>query len=155
MSWLAAGAVAGVVGYGAFVFSGHGYLKWEQYDEAKLAQHLREGRTVMIDFTADWCLTCQLNKAVAIDTRRVAQLAEKNGVVVMLADKTNPSPHIDTKLEELNSDSIPLLAIYPGSNPSEPIVLRDVLLEGQVVSALEKAGPSKKKASEIKTAMRR
>lgn len=154
MSWLAAGAVAGVVGYGAFVFSGHSYLKWEPYDEAKLAQHLREGRTVMIDFTADWCATCQVNKAIAIDTRRVAQLAEKNGVVAMLADKTNPSPHIDTKLEELNSDSIPLLAIYPGNNPNEPIVLRDLLLEGHVVSALEKAGPSKTKPAEIKTAMR-
>ncbi len=154
MSWLAAGAVAGVVGYGAFVATGHNYLKWEPYDEAKLAQYLREGRTVMVDFTADWCLTCQVNKAVAIDTRRISELAQQNGVIAMLADKTNPAPDIERKLAELNSNSIPLLAIFPGSRPNEPIVLRDLLVEGQVVTALEKAGPSREQAEKMTTAIR-
>ena len=55
---------------------------------------------------------------------------------------------IRRKLNELNSNSIPVLAIYPGGRPSEVIVLRDLLVESQVVKELERAGPSARLAPE-------
>jgi thiol:disulfide interchange protein len=152
---LAAAAVAGVVGYGGFVYlDGHGGLGWEPYSEAKLTEHLRSGKTVMIDFTADWCLTCQWNLKTAINTDRVKSFASQQGIVAMIADKTEANAEIDRKLEQLDSRSIPVLAIYPAGKPDQPIILRDLLTESQVIAALEKAGPSQKSSEDRTTAMR-
>jgi thiol:disulfide interchange protein len=81
-----------------------------------------------------------LNLASAIETEKVSTLIKQNKVVPLLADWTDPNDEIKRKLAELRSASIPLLAIYPPN--SEPIVLRDSLLESTVVKALEQAGPS-------------
>jgi thiol:disulfide interchange protein len=117
------------------------HLPWENYNEAQLAEYRREGKTVMVEFTARWCLTCQANMRFAIDRKEVAEVCKKNNVITMLADKSEKSPAIDKKLEELGSISIPLLAIYPPD--TEPIVLRDTITQGQLIDALEEAGPSR------------
>lgn len=138
---LATVAVGALVSFGVF-----GPIKsdlpWEPYDEVRLAQLRRQGKTVMIDFTANWCLNCQINTRVAIEKKDVAQLVKQNEVVPMLADWTEPSDEIRRKLEELQSNSIPLMVIYPPDPNAEPIVLRDLLSESQVLKALEQAGPS-------------
>jgi hypothetical protein len=63
-----------------------------------------------------------------------------------LADWSDHNDTIKQKLAELNSNSIPVLAIYPAGKPGEVIVLRDALLERQVIAALEMAGPSQPEA---------
>jgi thiol:disulfide interchange protein len=77
----------------------------------------------------------------------VKDAVEKNGVVPMLADWSDYNDTIKAKLVELQSNSIPLLAIYPAGKPGEVIVLRDLLAESQVLAALEKAGPSQGQAA--------
>ena len=132
-------AVGAIISFSVFGPIKH-LLPWEAYNEAQLAEYRREGRTVMVEFTARWCLTCQANMRYAIDREKVRDLCLKNHVITMLADKSEPSPAIDKKLQELGSNSIPLLAIYPPD--AEPIVLRDLLKESQIIAALEEAGPS-------------
>ena len=83
----------------------------------------------MVDFTADWCLTCQANFRSAINTQRVKEVVEKNGIAPVLADWTDNNDTIKQKLAELNSNSIPLLAIYPADKPGEVIILRDALTQ--------------------------
>jgi thiol:disulfide interchange protein len=144
-AWAGGVAAATVVGLFAFMFLGpvKELLDWQPYSPEALAKLQSEGKTVMIDFTAQWCPTCKWNLKTAINTPRVKELVEKNQVVPVLADWTDKGPTIEAKLEELNSRSIPLMAIYPAGKPGEVIVLRDLLLESQVIDALEKAGPSK------------
>ena len=60
----------------------------------------------------------------------------------MYADWSDYSDEIKVKLEELNSRSIPLLVIYPGSQPDQPIILRDIVTQSQVIDALRAAGAS-------------
>src|SRR6185503_17493014 len=91
--------------------------------------------------------TCQLNTYYAIETPKVKELLEKNGVVPMLADWTEYSPEIKAKLQELDSASIPFLAIFPAGRPAEVIRLRDTISESQLLAALEQAGPSKAAAA--------
>ena len=74
-------------------------------------------------------------------------VVEKNGIVPVLADWTDHNDTIKQKLAELNSNSIPLLAIYPANQPGEVIVLPDAITTKQLLAALEKAGPSKDKVS--------
>ena len=117
-------------------------VAWEPYDEARLQQLQREGRTVLVDFTAKWCVNCIVNYNVALNTEQTGRLVRELGAVAMLADWTDHNEEIRAKLQELQSNSIPVLAIFPGGDPDNPIVLRDLVTQGEVLTALRQAGPS-------------
>ncbi len=157
--WVQGATLAAVISWLGFFWLGphDSLIKWEKpFSPARLAELRREGATVMVDFSADWCLTCKANLQFAIETNRVKEALDKNRVVPVLADWTDGSEEIREVLEGLGSRSIPVLAIYPGSKPGEPlrepIVLRDLLTESQVVAALEQAGPSCCPPPEIRAA---
>ncbi len=144
-AWGAGALVVAVIGVAAFRFliPGESLLNWEPFSPARLEQLTHEGRTVMLEFTADWCPNCKYNLLVAIDTQKVKDKVATNDVVAMKADWTIDSPEIKSMLNHLGSKSIPLLAIFPAGRPDRPIVLRDLLTERDVLSALEQAGPSR------------
>ena len=149
IAWSGGIASAALIGILAFQLlapgepePGEKRIRWEPFDEVKLAELQAEGRTVMVDFTAKWCVNCIVNYNVALDTEPTRKMLEELDAVAMLADWTDQNQRIKAKLEELQSSSIPLLAIYPGSNPNEPIVLRDLVSQEAVLNALRKAGSS-------------
>jgi thiol:disulfide interchange protein len=157
--WVQAAGLATAVGTLAFMFLGptKSLIDWEQpFSRARLAELREAGATVMVDFSADWCPTCKLNLATAIETRRVKATLDKNRVVPMLADWTDGSLEIKQMLASLQSKSIPVLAVFPaaapGQSPPPPIVLRDLITESQVLEALERAGPSRGPTPEIRAA---
>lgn len=128
---------------------GEEILPWEPYSDSRLAQLQREGKTVMIDFTASWCANCIVNYNLALNTEETAEMVRQLDAVPILADWDKEE--VRAKLSELGSNSIPVLAIYPGGRPHEPIVLRDLVSQTQVLEALREAGGS---ASEAKVAQR-
>jgi len=156
--WLQAGAIVATVGGLAFMFLGPvtSVIPWEPFSRERLADLRQKGATVLVDFSADWCMTCKYNLATAIETSRVKQEIERNRVVPLLADWTDGSPEIKLMLESLQSKSIPVLAIFPparaGDGPPAPIVLRDLITESQVLSAIREAGPSRAAPAEIRAA---
>lgn len=148
-AWLGGGAVVAAVGGVAFTFlvPRVELIAWQPFSAARLAQLTAEGRTVLVDFTADWCLTCKTNEAVALNTAEVHGLVESNGVVPLKADWTEPNDEIKGMLELLGSNSIPVYAVFPADRPKEPLVLRDLVSKWQIVSALREAGPSRSPAT--------
>ena len=100
----------------------------------------------MLDFTANWCANCKLNQHFTLDSKQVARVVQEFGVVPMLADWTDrESPEgqrVKEALESLGHSAIPLLVIFPGNHPDQPIVLPDLLTKQQVIDALRQAGPS-------------
>ena len=147
--WVQAVTLGGIVALAGFFWLGprESLIRWEKpFTPARLAELRQNGMTVMVDFSADWCLTCKANLQFAIETDRVKSTLSRNRVVPVLADWTDGSEEIREALERLGSRSIPVLAIYPSSKPgetlSDPIILRDLLSESQVLAALEEAGPS-------------
>ncbi len=132
------------IGFLAFSFLVPGEVRvpWQPFDTAKLAQLRSEGKTVMVDFTAEWCLNCKVNYKVALNTQPTAELLDELDAVPMLADWTEPNDEIREMLSSLQSNSIPVLAIFPGGSPDNPIVLRDIVTQEQVLEALRQAGPS-------------
>jgi suppressor for copper-sensitivity B len=136
--------VAGVISFKYFGPTKH-LLPWQPYSEAVFEANLSEGKVVMIEFTARWCPTCQTNMRFAIDRPEVAKLVKQHEITTLLADWTDTSPNsansnaIRRKVHELESNSIPLLAIYGSDRSSPPIVLRDMITQQQLIDALEKA----------------
>ena len=100
------------------------------YSEELVNKSLVSGRTVFIDFTAAWCLTCQLNKKVALqDADVLAALAAKD-VVLVRADWTRYDERITTALERLGKNSIP---VYVLLKPNEKPILLPELLTKKIV----------------------
>jgi thiol:disulfide interchange protein len=145
LAWCGGTASAALVCVFAFtVFFQKPNVPWQPFSPEALSQARMQGKTVMVDFSANWCLTCKTNLKFAVDTPDVAQLVEENRVVPMLADWTDKSPTIKKAINELGYNSIPLLVIWPPGEPdTSAIVLTDLLSEGQVLDALRKAGPSR------------
>ena len=156
--WLQAGGIVATVGALAFTFLGPvaSVIPWEPFSRERLTDLRQKGATVLVDFSADWCMTCKYNLATAIETSKVKAEIERNRVVPLLADWTDGSPEIKLMLESLQSKSIPVLAVFPpirSGNPlPEPIVLRDLITETQVLSAIREAGPSRAAPTEIRAA---
>ncbi len=145
MTWIAAlGITAASGGFAYTVLVPGQKIPWEPFTPERLEAALREGRTVMVEFTADWCPNCKWNMATAIETNRVARLIAENNVLPLLADWTDESPMIKNFLtERLRRRSIPVLAIYPaGGTEQDVIILDGILVESQVIEALRRAGPS-------------
>lgn len=127
-------------------------LAWQPYSVAKLGQLTSEKRTVMVDFTADWCLTCKFLEKTVLNTKEVKDLVEQNQVDTLLADWTNIDEEVTESLKKLNSKQIPVLAIFPADNPKKPIVLMGAYSQQTLLDALRRAGPSKTGVSSSYTA---
>lgn len=143
-AWSGGLVSATAIGLLAFTYlmPGEEVMPWQPYSPAKLAELQSDGKTVMIDFTASWCPNCIVNYNIAINTEATAAKLKELGAVPVLADWSQHDEAIGEKLRELNSNSIPLLAIYPGSDPENPIILRDLVSQQDVLEALQAAGPS-------------
>jgi cytochrome c biogenesis protein CcdA len=146
-AWIGGPAVAMLVGVFAFTMLFQAAkIPWQPFSPEALDRARAEGKTVMVDFSAEWCLTCKANLKFAVETNAVRDLVAANGVVPMLADWTDRSPTIKKALNELGFNSIPVLAIWPAENKGKsPVVLSDLLVESQVLAALQEAGPSKRR----------
>ena len=150
-AWLGGPAVAVLVGWFAFtVMLEESKIVWQPFSPESVQRAQAEGKTVMVDFSANWCPNCKSNLKFAIETDAVRSLIASNGVVPMLADWTDPSPTIKKALNDLGYNSIPLLAIWPGqaaksTSDKKVILLPDLLQQRQVLAALEEAGPSQQR----------
>jgi len=145
-AWFGGAVAATLIGIFAFtILLSVPKIPWKPFSLAAVKQARDEGKTVMVDFTANWCPNCKLNSKWAIETEAVAQLVEANNVEPLLADWSEPSRDIQQALNALKADSIPVLAIWPAGAPDDQvIVLRDLLREKDVLEGLKQAGPSKK-----------
>jgi thiol:disulfide interchange protein len=114
--------------------------EWQPFSLARLNQvAVEEGRTVLVDFGADWCANCQVLEKTVLRTEPVEAAIRSNRVVTMFADNTSYPPEIEKTLRALNSNGVPVIAIFPGGAPFEPIVFRGIYTQGQLVDAIAQA----------------
>jgi thiol:disulfide interchange protein len=148
VAWGVGAGMATFVGLFAFnwLVPGDDVLPWQPFSREALVQLSTEGKTVFVDFTAEWCLTCKSNERVAINTRAVRELVEEYRIVPLKADWTDGSAEIKEMLHLLGRNSIPVYAIYPANQPNRPIVFSDLVTQGQVLEKLREAGPSQNAA---------
>ena len=84
---------------------------------------LEDGRSVFVDFTADWCPNCKANEKLVYESEEALSLFEQKDVLMLKADITRNSPKTSMLVRlrnELGSMSIPFMAVFSGENPGEP-----------------------------------
>lgn len=111
--------------------------QWQPWSAERVEAELAAGKPVFIDFTASWCLICQVNKKVATHTEATEALFEEYGVVALEADWTRYDSAITTELERFGRSGVPLYVLY--APDGEVTVLPQSLTNGIVREAVEKA----------------
>jgi len=116
---------------------------WIDFNESAIQEMVARGKTVFVDVTASWCLTCQVNKLLVLDSKAVLQAFKSQQVVAMQADWTKPNPIISAYLASYGRYGIPFNAIYGPQLPGG-IVLHELLSKDAILDAFSRASkPSK------------
>ncbi len=110
---------------------------WEQWSQARVDELRRKGTPVFLDFTAKWCLSCQVNERVALDSPAVRGRFAQAGVATLRADWTDGNDDISRALAGFGRASVPLYVFYP-SGGKEAVVLPELLTPGIVLSVVGK-----------------
>ncbi len=110
---------------------------WQPWSETALEKFQSEGRPVFVDFTASWCLSCQVNERVALNQPEVRKAFADANVVLLKADWTQHDEAISQALQKLGRSGVPAYALYsPGQ--SAPELLPEALTTGIVTGALNR-----------------
>jgi thiol:disulfide interchange protein DsbD len=114
-------------------------IDWQPWSAEAVAQARAAGKPVLVDFTADWCLTCQVNKKTSIEVSSVREKLKSLNAVALLGDYTHFPDAITTELNRYNRAGVPLVLVYPKNADAAAIVLPEVLTPGIVLDALDRA----------------
>ena len=112
----------------------------EPFSEARLAELRREGRLVLVNMTAAWCLTCLVNEGNALSGQPFEEALARNDAIYLKGDWTRRDPVITTYLERFERAGVPLYVVSPATG--EPTLLPQLLTQGIVGDALDRAGSS-------------
>jgi thiol:disulfide interchange protein len=154
-AWGTAGAIvllAGLIGFGNLVsvltnvveLGGGAELvevePWPAFTLKELQQAaVVDGQTVLVDFSAEWCVNCKVLEETVLHTEPVMGAIKKAGVVTLYGDFTKQPPELTRMIKALGSDGVPVIAIFPGGDPYHPIVFRDGYTVGGIVDAIRRA----------------
>lgn len=113
---------------------------WQPWSADAVARFQAQGRPVFVDFTASWCLSCQVNERVALSQPSVQEAFQNANVALLKADWTRQDPAITEALASLGRSGVPVYVLYtPGGN--DPTLLPQVLTPGIVIDAVSKLAP--------------
>ena len=116
-----------------------GSIEWLTYTPELVEGLKAEGRTVFLDFTAAWCLSCQVNEKVAFSSEEVQNEFARRGIATVRADWTTHDETITKALATFGRNSVPLYVLYaPGK---DPVLLPEIITPGIVLEALRNTTP--------------
>ena len=112
---------------------------WLQFTETSIEELRKSGHAVLLDITADWCLTCKANEAAVLSSRPLNEFLEANGVRKVKADWTHSDAEVTKLLRSIGRSGVPAYAVYPPNLSSPPEVLPEILTEAAIIEAVQAA----------------
>ena len=120
-------------------------LVWSDFDNQFLLESINSGKVVLIDITADWCVTCKFNKFTTLDTKRVRNFIKKNNIVTIRGNWTKKDNKILEYIKEFGRYGIPVNTIY-GPNNKNGILLPEILTNDIVIEELKRVAVNEDKS---------
>jgi suppressor for copper-sensitivity B len=114
---------------------------WKDFDRTKIAEYVTQGKTVFVDVTAEWCLTCKFNKKTVISQPDMMATFAQKEVILMRADWTRPDKTIEVFLKDYGRYGIPFNIVYGPAQP-QGVPLPELLSREAVLEGLKKASGS-------------
>ncbi len=111
---------------------------WRAFDRAEITRLVKSGKTVFVDVTAEWCITCLANKRLVLNRQPIARILDGRTVIPMVADWTRPDARISKYLAGYGRYGIPFNIVYGPSAP-EGILLPELLSRSAVLEAIARA----------------
>jgi len=116
---------------------------WQPWSVKAVAEARAQGKPVLVDFGAAWCVTCLVNERVALDDSTVKSALAKDGVVLLKGDWTSHNAAITRELVRFGRAGVPLYLLYPANRAAAPKVLPQILTPDAVLAALKDLRPSR------------
>ena len=136
LGWLLAGA-SGILASDNKIAGGNGTPAWQPWQFSSIETHLANGQPVFVDVTADWCITCKVNKALVLNSGDIRAAFKAKNTVMLQADWTLPDSEIADYLASFGRFGIPFnILYYPDGRP--PVIFDELLTKEKIVSALDK-----------------
>lgn len=115
-------------------------IKWETFSDERLTSLVNAGQPVFLDFTAAWCLSCQVNEKVTFTSTDVQNKFSELNITALKADWTSRDQRITKALAQFGRNSVPLYVLYPGGAENEPVLLPELITPGILLEAFEEVG---------------
>jgi thiol:disulfide interchange protein DsbD len=115
----------------------NGKIEKRPWSPAEVSRLRAEGKTVFVNFTAAWCVSCKVNERVVLNTPNTKSLFDEANAVFLLADWTNKNEEIAAELSRHGRSGVPLYLVYPpGHDPVSPAILPQFLSQNVLRDAL-------------------
>jgi thiol:disulfide interchange protein DsbD len=116
-------------------------IRWLPFSTNKVDELQAQGRSIFVDFTADWCITCKINERLALESPAVIEAFAANEVAALRADWTRQDPSITRMLEANGRAGVPLYLFYPKPGPRGerrgPIILPQILTAATILREMQ------------------
>jgi thiol:disulfide interchange protein DsbD len=116
-----------------------GGIEWQHWSPAALEKARATKRPILVDFTAKWCLTCQINKKTSIAIDSVREKIKTLNVITMIENSPVKSPEVIAELNRHGRAGVPLVLVYPKDPAKPPVILPEILTPSIVLKALDDA----------------
>lgn len=111
---------------------------WQEFNEQRIKDHIKEGKIVVIDITADWCMTCKFNKMRVLNRAKTVKLLQQENVVAMRGDITTPDSDIQKFMAKHKVFAIPINIVY-GPGAEDGIILPTIISYDDFAAAIQSA----------------
>ena len=111
---------------------------WQKFSEEKLTQYVNEGKVVLVDITADWCLTCKFNKVRVLNRKEIMELLESGQIIGLRSDLTKPNQKILNYMKSKGRFAIPFNAVY-GPAAKNGLLASELLSKKELLELINQA----------------
>ena len=111
---------------------------WINFDEKLIHQFVMHGKVVVVDVTADWCITCKVNKLTVLNSKEIVEKLNGDNIVMMRADITKPDAEVMSFLRKHNRFAIPFNAVY-GPSAKNGLLTSEFLTKKELLELIDQA----------------
>lgn len=111
---------------------------WQTFNEEEIYRQVREGKTVLVDVTADWCITCKFNKINVLQSEEIIILLKRGEIIGMRGDITKPNQEIMEFMRKHNRFAIPFNAVY-GPSATKGLLAGELLNKSELLTLIKQA----------------